>query len=175
VANNGGTFTLYTVRILMAWFKLLLISTEFHLVRWDAIWATVPAMLALTFFGVLHVPINIPALGFEYQEDNLNLDRELMAHGASNALSGFMGSIQNYLVYSNSLLFIRAGAVGRLSGIMLAFFTIMIMVVGGPIIGFIPVMMVGCLIFILGIDLLEEAVLAPIKKLTLLEYLTVSS
>jgi SulP family sulfate permease len=131
-------------------------------------------MLALTFFGVLHVPINIPALGFEFKEDHLNLDRELMAHGVSNALSGFAGSIQNYLVYSNSLIFIRAGAEGRLSGLMLAVFTILIMVVGSPMIGFIPVMMVGCLIFILGIELLEEAAWDSRHKLKLLEYLTVS-
>lgn len=51
-------------------------------------------MFALTFFGVLHVPINVPALGISTGEDNLNVDRELIAHGVTNAMSGFMGSIQ---------------------------------------------------------------------------------
>lgn len=51
-------------------------------------------MFALTFFGVLHVPINVPALGISTGEDNLNVDRELIAHGVTNALSGFSGSIQ---------------------------------------------------------------------------------
>jgi len=51
-------------------------------------------MFALTFFGVLHVPINVPALGISTGEDNLNVDRELVAHGVTNALSGFVGSIQ---------------------------------------------------------------------------------
>jgi SulP family sulfate permease len=50
-------------------------------------------MFALTFFGVLHVPINVPALGFSTGVD-VNVDRELIAHGISNALSGFAGSIQ---------------------------------------------------------------------------------
>ena len=53
-----------------------------------------PAMFALTFFGVLHVPINIPALGLTTGEDNVDIDRELRAHGISNALAGFCGSIQ---------------------------------------------------------------------------------
>lgn len=44
--------------------------------------------------GVLHVPINIPALGMTTGEDNLDLDRELRAHGWSNTLSGLCGSIQ---------------------------------------------------------------------------------
>lgn len=51
-------------------------------------------MFALTFFGIIHVPINVPALGFTMGEDNVDIDRELKAHGLSNALSGFCGSIQ---------------------------------------------------------------------------------
>lgn len=120
------------------------------------------------------MPINVPALAFNIGEDNLNLDRELIAHGVSNALSGFMGSIQNYLVYTNSVLFIKTGGDSRLSGILLAIFTFGIMVVGPAIIGFIPRMMVGVLIFILGFELLLEALWKPWKKLKRLEYWTVS-
>jgi SulP family sulfate permease len=130
-------------------------------------------MFALTFFGVLHVPINVPALGISTGEDNLNVDRELMAHGVTNALSGFAGSIQNYLVYTNSLLFIASGGSSRLAGLMLAAATAGIMVIGPVIIGFIPVMVVGALIFLLGIELLQEALVDTWGKLTRLEYLTV--
>jgi SulP family sulfate permease len=63
-------------------------------VNWSALADTIPAMFALTFFGVLHVPINVPALGISTGEDNLNVDRELIAHGVTNALSGSVGSIQ---------------------------------------------------------------------------------
>ena len=51
-------------------------------------------MFALTFFGTLHVPINVPALAIAAEEDDLNLNREFVAHGLSNALSGMFGSIQ---------------------------------------------------------------------------------
>ena len=67
---------------------------NWKLTDWRAVLSTVPAMLALTFFGVLHVPINVPALGLSSGEDNVDVDRELRAHGISNALSGFCGSIQ---------------------------------------------------------------------------------
>lgn len=67
---------------------------DFSAVDWTAFADTLPAMFALTFFGVLHVPINVPALGISTGEDNLNVDRELVAHGVTNALSGFSGSIQ---------------------------------------------------------------------------------
>ncbi|KAJ5567394.1 hypothetical protein N7535_006700 [Penicillium sp. DV-2018c] len=142
-------------------------------VNWTAFSETVPAMFALTFFGVLHVPINVPALGISTGEDNLDVDRELMAHGVTNALSGFAGSIQNYLVYTNSLLFIASGGSSRLAGLMLAAATAGIMVVGPVIIGYIPIMVVGALIFLLGIELLQEALGDTWGKLTRLEYLTV--
>ncbi|KAJ6189397.1 hypothetical protein N7519_004305, partial [Penicillium mononematosum] len=142
-------------------------------VNWTAFGETIPAMFALTFFGVLHVPINVPALGISTGEDNLNVDRELMAHGVTNALSGFVGSIQNYLVYTNSLLFIASGGSSRLAGLMLAAATAGIMVIGPAIIGYIPIMVVGALIFLLGIELLQEALVDTWGKLTRLEYLTV--
>lgn len=146
---------------------------DFSAVNWTAFADTLPAMFALTFFGVLHVPINVPALGISTGEDNLNVDRELMAHGVTNAVSGFAGSIQNYLVYTNSLLFIASGGESRLAGLMLAAATAGIMVVGPVIIGYIPVMVVGALIFLLGIELLEEALVDTWGKLSRLEYLTV--
>ncbi len=61
-------------------------------------------MFALSFFGIIHVPINVPALGAALQEDNLDVNRELIAHGVSNTLSGFLGSIQ---VFSNIAYFHR--------------------------------------------------------------------
>jgi SulP family sulfate permease len=130
-------------------------------------------MFALTFFGILHVPINVPALALNTGEDHANLDHELKLHGYSNFFSGMAGSIQNYLVYSNSLFFMRSGGDSRLAGILLAAFTFFVMTIGPSLIGFIPVMMVGVLIFDLGFELLLEAVWQPRKKLKLLEYLTV--
>ena len=56
--------------------------------------STIPTMFALSFFGIIHVPINVPALGAAVKEDSLDVNRELIAHGISNTLSGFLGSIQ---------------------------------------------------------------------------------
>ncbi|KAK4170556.1 sulfate transporter family-domain-containing protein [Cladorrhinum sp. PSN259] len=146
---------------------------KFHLVDWGAIVQCVPAMFALTFFGILHVPINVPALALNVGEDHADLDHELKLHGYSNFLSGCAGSIQNYLVYANSLFFMRSGGDSRLAGVELAALTFGVMMIGPSLIGFIPIMMVGVLIFDLGFELLLEAVWLPRKKLKLLEYLTV--
>lgn len=146
---------------------------DFKETNWKALISTIPAMLALTFFGILHVPINVPALGVSTGEDNLDVNRELIAHGISNALSGFCGSIQNYLVYTNSVLFIRSGGNSRVAGVMLAIGTIGMWMIGPDIIGYIPVMVVGALIFYLGLELLREALYDTWGKVHRLEYLTI--
>ncbi|KAJ2906999.1 uncharacterized protein MKZ38_008567 [Zalerion maritima] len=146
---------------------------KFNLVHWDAIGRCVPAMLALTFFGILHVPINVPALAQQTGEDHANLDHELKLHGFSNLISGLAGSIQNYLVYANTAMFVKSGGNTRLAGYELAVLTFLVMTVGPSTIGFIPVMMVGVLIYELGFELLSEAVWAPKKKLEPMEYMTV--
>ncbi|OZJ04864.1 hypothetical protein BZG36_02626 [Bifiguratus adelaidae] len=130
-------------------------------------------MLALTFFGILHVPINVPALGVSTNEDNVDTNRELVAHGISNMLSGFAGSVQNYLVYSNSLLFIKSGGDSRVAGVMLAFGTLIIYFIGPWIVGYIPVMVVGALIFHLGLDLLKEALVDTFGVVHQFEYVTI--
>ena len=56
---------------------------------------------------------------------------------------------------------------------MLAIGTGGILVIGPVIIGYIPIMVVGALIFLLGIDLLREALYDTWGKLHRLEYLTV--
>ncbi|KAI4287656.1 MAG: hypothetical protein L6R35_003082 [Caloplaca aegaea] len=146
---------------------------DFACVDWAALADTIPTMFALTFFGIIHVPINVPALGFTMGEDNVDIDRELKAHGLSNALSGFCGSIQNYLVYTNTVLFVRSGGNSRIAGVMLAFATFGVLITGPIIIGYIPIMVVGALIFFLGIDLLREALVDTWGKVHRLEYLTI--
>ena len=142
-------------------------------IEWGLIPKQIPTMLALTFFGILHAPINVPALAMSLNVDKYDLDKELIAHGYSNLISGLMGSIQNYLVYTNSVLFIRAGADSPIAGIMLTIGTFIVMVIGPVIISFIPICIVGSLIFLLGYELIQEAVIDTWGKLQPFEYLTI--
>lgn len=148
-------------------------NLQLQAVDWVAIGAQFPTMLALTFFGILHVPINVPALAVTVGIDHFDVDRELVAHGLSNAILGLVGSVQNYLVYTNSVLFIRAGADDRLAGVLLAAATVAVMVAGPVVIGYIPVCVVGALIYLLGYELLKEALFDTWRRLRRIEYSTV--
>jgi MFS superfamily sulfate permease-like transporter len=126
--------------------------------RWDAVLVTLPTIVAVAFFGVLHVPINIPALSVSTGTE-VDTNGELIAHGVSNLLAGFVGTIQNYLVYSNSLLFIRSGGDSRVAGLMLSLATGVVFFVGTWLVDYVPVIVVGALIFHLGFDLVRESLI----------------
>jgi SulP family sulfate permease len=120
-----------------------LISPDLKATDFSALIETIPTQLALVFFALLHVPINVPALALSVGEDNVQTDAELVNHGLSNFLAGCVGSIPNYLVYTNSVLFYRVGGTNRLSGFMLALVTLLVFLVGPWVIGYLPVMIVG--------------------------------
>ncbi|WWC61703.1 uncharacterized protein I303_104288 [Kwoniella dejecticola CBS 10117] len=146
---------------------------DFRKTHWEAFWAAMPTQLALVFFGILHVPLNVPALGVSLAEDNVKLDRELVAHGFSNVAAGLTGTVPNYLTYVNTVLFYRVGGGSRLSGLMLAAATTAVMMVGPSVIAALPVMVVGALIFVLGIDLVIEAVWDTRNRVNKWEYITI--
>ena len=70
-------------------------------------------------------------------------------------------------------MFIQNGGNNRLAGFLLAAATFGVWVAGPIMIGYVPVMVVGALIYYLGIELLEEAVWDTWGKMSKLEYLTV--
>lgn len=148
---------------------------DFKAVDIVALLKTVPTMLALTFFGILHVPINVPALAAASKLDDVDVNRELIAHGFSNTLSGLCGSIQNYLVYTNSVFVMKTGADSRMAGIMLAIATMAVMMIGPVVVGYIPVPVVAALIYLLAYDLLKESLWDTFRVANTYEYLTIFS
>ncbi|OJT12151.1 hypothetical protein TRAPUB_11300 [Trametes pubescens] len=147
---------------------------DFKAMDWSAFWATMPTQFALLFFNILHPPLNVPALAVSLHHD-VNTDKELVAHGYSNLLAGLIGTVPNYLVYVNTLLFYRVGGDTRVSGFLLAGATTVLLLVGTGPIAYIPIMLVGALIFVLGIDLVKEALWDTRHRVSTSEYITIAS
>ncbi|KAF8197043.1 sulfate transporter family-domain-containing protein [Pholiota molesta] len=147
---------------------------DFSLISYSALWSTLPTQFALLFFNILHPPLNVPALSVSLNND-VDTNKELVAHGYSNLLAGFIGTVPNYLVYVNTLLFYRVGGDNRIAGFMLAVATVVLLVIGSGPIAFIPVMVVASLIFVLGIDLVKEALWDNRHRVTRSEYITIVS
>ena len=126
-------------------------------------------MIALVLFSLIHVPINIPAFALSSKAD-ADMNKELIAHGISNMLSGFGGGLQNYLAYTQSVLYDKSGGTGRVSGLAVAAVTGVLFFVGPTIASHIPRCMAGALLLHVGIDLFLEGVWDSYGKFDLLEY-----
>ncbi|OJA08461.1 hypothetical protein AZE42_05050 [Rhizopogon vesiculosus] len=147
---------------------------DFGLIQFTPIWTTLPIQFALLFFNILHPPLNVPALSVSLDED-IDTNKELVGHGYSNLLAGFLGTVPNYLVYVNTLLFYRVGGGTRLAGFLLAVATSILLIIGTGPIAYIPVMVVSALIFVLGFDLVKEALWDTRHRVSRMEYITIIS
>ena len=67
----------------------------------------------------------------------------------------------------------KSGGESRVAGVLLAAATFGVLIIGPVIIGYIPIMVVGALIFYLGIDLMWEALVNTWNTANRIEYLTV--
>lgn len=56
-------------------------------ISWVAVMRSIPTMIALVLFSLIHVPINIPAFAISSDVD-MEINTELMAHGYSNGIAG---------------------------------------------------------------------------------------
>lgn len=154
----GGLFDLWTV-------------IDFRSISGEAIWGAIPTMVALTLFSLIHVPINIPAFAISSKTD-VDINNELVAHGYSNLVMGFAGGggLQNYMAYTQSVLYARSGGFGKASGMTVAVVTLWLFIVGPTIASYIPRCMAGCLLLHVGIDLFLEAVYDSVGRFDYLEY-----
>lgn len=59
-------------------------------VSWVAVVRSIPTMIALVLFSLIHVPINIPAFAVSSGVD-VDMNVELVAHGYSNVIAGLAG------------------------------------------------------------------------------------
>ncbi|KAF5346205.1 hypothetical protein D9756_011137 [Leucocoprinus leucothites] len=156
-----------------SWYKFYTYF-DYHLIKFGPLWSTLPTQFALLFFNILHPPLNVPALAVSLNED-VDTNKELVGHGYSNLLSGLVGSVPNYLVYVNTLLFYRVGGNNRIAGFLLAIATCVLLFIGTGPIAYIPVMVVGALIYVLGIDLVKEALWDTRHRVSRTEYITIVS
>ncbi len=142
---------------------------DFTTVSWAAIRDSIPTLSALTIFSLIHVPINIPAFAISTNSE-YDMNRELIAHGYSNCLSGMFGGLQNYMAYTQSILYDRSGGYGKPSGIAVAVVTSILYFFGPSIASTIPRCMAGTLLVHVGIDLFLEGVFDTLGKFEQLEY-----
>jgi SulP family sulfate permease len=160
VAEEAGYFfpPINSAGSALSW-SLVDIFTEVHIwnVSWKAVLKAIPTMISLTAFSLIHVPINIPAFGISTNcEPDMNA--ELIAHGYSNFIAGLFGGLQNYLAYSNSVIYSKAHGKGKLSSLAIVVLTGGIFIYGPMAASYVPRCMAGTILLHVGIELFFEGV-----------------
>jgi SulP family sulfate permease len=138
-------------------------------ISWSAVVESIPTMMALSLFSLIHVPINIPAFAISTNTE-ADMNKELIAHGYSNIVSGLFGGLQNYMAYTQSVLYARSGGKGKSSGIAVAVVTSILFFIGPLVASKIPRCMAGTLLVHVGVDLFLEGTYDTIGKFERLEY-----
>lgn len=124
-----------------------------------ALLQALPTIAAAAVFGALHVPINVPSFS-RLTNQPFSMKRELYTQSISNIACAFTSLIPSYFVYTNSLLFIRAGALHRFAGLLLAIVTAVLLLCGMQMIGLMPSVITLFWIFYLGLCLVREALVS---------------
>jgi len=138
-------------------------------VSFRAVAKALPTLVSLAVFSLIHVPINIPAFAITTNTEP-DMNNELIAHGWSNGLSGLAFGLQNYMTYSNSVVYAKSSGKGRVSSIAVAALTVLIFIWGPIIAAYVPRCIAGTLLFHLGVDLFKEGVVDSYHDYDRLEY-----
>eukprot|EP00550_Attheya_septentrionalis_P000409 CAMPEP_0198293740 /NCGR_PEP_ID=MMETSP1449-20131203/18720_1 /TAXON_ID=420275 /ORGANISM="Attheya septentrionalis, Strain CCMP2084" /LENGTH=995 /DNA_ID=CAMNT_0043993451 /DNA_START=40 /DNA_END=3027 /DNA_ORIENTATION=- len=162
--SSSSSFSIWNKELFNIWTMV-----DFSTISWTAVYNSIPTIIALTLFSLIHVPINIPAFAISTNTEP-DMNAELIAHGYANGLSGLFGGLQNYMAYSYSVLYSKSGGTGRVSSLAVAAITSILFVVGPSIAKFIPRCMAGTLLAHIGIDLMVEGVYESYGNFDYIEY-----
>lgn len=136
-------------------------------------WSALPAQSASLFalFLITLIDLLLVASGLELSlERNIDLNRELRITGIANVVTGFFGGFVACLSTSRTILAQKAGATGRLSGLVVAAVGIVMLLYGDPVIAYIPKPVLGGLLLYLGLSLLVQWLYESWHKLRLADY-----
>eukprot|EP00804_Cyclotella_cryptica_P000002 CCRYP_013698-RB/>CCRYP_013698-RB protein AED:0.01 eAED:0.01 QI:1217/1/1/1/0/0/3/643/636 len=161
LASSGSVFSEELFDI----FRIIDLRT----ISWTAVVKSFPTVASLTAFSLIHVPINIPAFAISTNVEP-DMNAELIAHAYSNTLSGIFGGLQNYMAYSNSVIYSKANGDGMASSMGVLAATAVIFIYGPTMASFIPRCMAGTLLLHVGVDLFLEGVYESWSDYDRLEY-----
>jgi len=145
---------------------------SFKDIRWSIIPYVLSPILASAVLGMINVSINVPSFSIT-SDVEVDINKEFRNHGYSNLLSGCFFSLPNYIIYSGSTMFFKCGGRSNFAGIILAFGMLLLLFVGNSFIAYVPTIIIGSLLFILGIDLSKIALYDLYFNVNKLEYFTV--
>lgn len=145
---------------------------SFSGIDWGAISSQTPTILIAVFLiasDVLLVSVAIEISTYQ----RLDLDQELKATGLANFAAAWVGGLPGYNAISLVLLNHKVGASNRLTAVVSAVVCVLFLLWGIPLLDYFPVMVLGGLLFFLGMAFMREWVWDAWSRLSLVDYLLI--
>ncbi len=141
-------------------------------IRWPLLLSHAGDMAAVMM--VATITILLCATGMEVATgQDMDLDRELRGHGVANLATALAGGYLALLSPGRSLTILRAGAVTRFSGVLVALLCATVLFVAPSLVGYLPKTVLGAFLLSLGLSLMHEWLIESRARLTVREYLLV--
>jgi len=143
-----------------------------RMVQWGAIFENADTFATLFALSVISLLLNASGLEVIFKKD-IDLDRELLSAGGANLVGGFLGSIVGYQGLSPSALVKRFNAPSRLVGVFTGLLCGLALFFGASVLSFFPKVVLGGLLFMLGISFMVEWLVDSYKILPRMDYLLI--
>jgi len=141
---------------------------SFHLPAVPLIWETVriifPYSLVLAIIGLTESLLTLNLID-AMTDTRGKPNRECMAQGAANVVTGFFGGMGGCAMIGQSMINVNNGALKRLSGICMSLFLLSFILFGSPLIERIPLAALVGVMFVVAEKTFEWASLQALRKI----------
>jgi SulP family sulfate permease len=124
-------------------------------VAWDLLPARLPELGAVVLVSTLALLLAVSSLEVTVRQD-LDFNRELRWLGLGNLVVGLAGGMPGYTSLGGSTLSYHLGAPSRLAGVLTAVLCALLLVAGGGLLGYVPRLVVGTVLFYLALSFLAD-------------------
>ena len=146
-------------------------STEIGHYPWHAVPDLLGNLIAVIFVTAASALFNTTGIEVAVHRE-ANLERELNVTGIANILSGAAGGFTGCISFSRSLLNYNGGGTGRLSGLIVAAASVLMLGAAPMLLGYMPKFVLGGLLIYLGADQLHKWIVQSRWRLSKTEYVS---
>lgn len=147
---------------------------QFHLPEiawgWEAFWVVLPYSVIMAAVGLIESLLTLNLID-EVTETQGRPNRECIAQGAANTVTGLFGGMGGCAMVGQSMINIKSGGRGRLSGISASLFLLAFILVASPLIEQIPIAVLVGVMFMVVIGTFEWCSLRLWRKIPLADSL----
>lgn len=138
-------------------------------VYWPAVVSQAAGIAAIVLVSTASMLLNAGGVELAVNTD-IDLDKELRVAGLANMLTGFFAGLVGFHQLSFSILNYKIGANNRLTGMVGVAVCALALVAGASLLALFPKIIVGTLLFLLGLSLIVDWVVEGWSKLPHIDY-----